>query len=59
MGSLIKEMFIGLVAGLVNESNHTKRVSLSNLKCMIQPTLINLHANECRDEFHCYPFLIK
>ena len=30
MVGLIKNMFIGLFTGLVNESNHTKCVSLSN-----------------------------
>ena len=35
-------MFVGLLAGLVNESNHTKFLLLSNLKCMIQPTIINI-----------------
>ena len=42
----MKEIFIGLLAGLVNGPNHTKCVSLSNQKCIIQPTLINLHPNE-------------
>ena len=50
---LIKKIFIGLLAGLVNGSNHTKCVSLSNRKCMTQPTLINLHPNEYSQEFHC------
>ena len=26
---------------------------------MIQPTLINLDPNECKQEFHYYPFAIK
>ena len=39
-------MFIGLLTGLVNRSNRTKCVSLSNQKCMTEPTLINLHRNE-------------
>ena len=39
-------MFIRLLSGLVNGSNHTKCISLSNQKCMIQPTLINLQSNE-------------
>ena len=26
---------------------------------MIQPTLINLHSNEHRQEFHFYPFAVK
>ena len=28
-------------------------------KCIIQPTLINLHPNECSQEFHYYPFAVK
>ena len=42
MFGLIKKIFIGLLTGLVNGSNHTKCISLSNQKCMIEPTLINL-----------------
>ena len=45
MFGLIEKMFIGLLTGLVNGSTHTKWVLLSNQKCMIQPTLINLHPN--------------
>ena len=52
-------MFIALSQCLVNESNNTKCVSLSNQKCMIQPTLINLHPNECSQELHYYPFAVK
>ena len=39
MFGLIKEIFIGLLIGLVNGSNHIKCVSLSDQKCMIQPLL--------------------
>ena len=46
MFGLIKKIFIGLSTGLVNGSNHTKCVSMSYQKCMIQPTLINLHPSE-------------
>ena len=49
-------MFIVLLSSIVNASNHTKCVSLSNQKCEIQPTLINLHPNEHSQEFHYYPF---
>ena len=52
-------MFIGLLSGLVNGSNHTKYVSLSNQKCMVQPTVTNLHPNEYSQELHYYPFAIK
>ena len=40
---LVKKMFTGLLAGHVYASNHTKYMSLSNQKCMIPPTAINLH----------------
>ena len=44
---LIKKIFNGLLIGIVTASNHTKYVSLSNQKFMIQPTLINVHSNKC------------
>ena len=52
-------MFIKSLTGLINESNHTKCVSLSNPKCMIQPTLINLHPNDYSQELHYYQFAVK
>ena len=52
-------MFIPLLSSLDNASNHTKCVSLSNQKCGIQSTLINLHPNEYSQEIHYYPFSIK
>ena len=45
MLGLIEKIFIRLLIDLVNGSNHTKCVLLSNQKCMIQLTLINLHRN--------------
>ena len=59
MFRLIKKIFVGLLSGLVNGSNHIKCVSLSNQKCMIQRTLINLHPNEYSQEFYCYLFSVK
>ena len=59
MFPLIKKIFIGLLTGLVNGTNHTKSVALSNRRCMTQPTLINLYPNEYSQEFHYYPFSIK
>ena len=59
MFGLNKKIFIGLLTSIVNSSNHRKCISLSNQKCMIQPTLINLHPNEYSQEFHCYPFAAK
>ena len=59
MFGLIKEIFIRLLTGLVNGSNHTQCVSLIDQKCQIQLTLINLYPNECSQEFHYYPFAVK
>ena len=56
---LIKKIFFGLLTGLVNESNHTKCAFLSNQKFNIQPTIINLHANEFSQDFHYYSFEVK
>ena len=42
----IKRINIRLLTGLVNTSNHTKCVSLTNQKCTTQPAIINLHPNE-------------
>ena len=39
--------------------NHTKYRYLSNQKCEVQPTLINLHRNECSKKFCYYPFAFK
>ena len=48
-----------LLTSMVSASNHTKCMLLSNQKCMSQPTLINLHLNEYRQELHYYPFVIN
>ena len=42
MRGLIEKIFIGLLISIVNISNHTKSISLSNQKFTTQPTLINL-----------------
>ena len=52
-------MFIVLLTNIVNASNHTKCVSVSNQKCEIQPTLINLNTNEYSQELRYYPFQVK
>ena len=57
MYSLIKKIFMGFLISIVNTS--TSCVSLSNHKCMIQPTLIKLHPNEYSQEFHYHPFELK
>ena len=52
-------MFMGLLIIIVNASNHTKCVSLSNLRFITQSTLINLHPHEYSQKFHCHPFATK
>ena len=42
MRGLIEKTFTGLLISIVNISNHTKSISLSNQKFTTQPTLINL-----------------
>ena len=51
---LNKKIFIGLLIGLFNGSNHTKCIWLINQKCMTQPTLSNLS-----QEFHDNKFSVK
>ena len=57
MFGLNKKIFIELLAGLINGSNHTKCVSLSNQKCMTQINL-SLQSNEYSQGFHYYPFSV-
>ena len=52
-------MFIALLTNIVNLFNHAKCVLLSNQKCTIEPTVINLRLNEYSQEFHYYPFTVK
>ena len=59
MFRLLKKTFIGLLNGLVNGSNHTRYVSLSNQKGINEPTVINLRPNEYSQDFHYYPFEVK
>ena len=59
MFGLIKKIFIGLLTDIVSASNCTKCVSLSNQKCITQPTLIKLHPNEYSQEFHYCQFAVK
>ena len=59
MFGINRKLFIVLLASIVNASNHTKCVSLSNQKREIQPTFINLHPNEYSQELHYNPFPVK
>ena len=52
-------MSVGLLTSIVNASNHANFLSLSNPKCEMQPTFINLHPNTYNQEFHYYPFTVK
>ena len=46
MFGIIKNLLHVLFTTIVNPSDHTKCVSLSNQKCKIQHTFIHLHADE-------------
>ena len=43
----------------VTVSDHTKCVSLSNQKCTMQPTLINLHPNQYTQGLCYYLFAVN
>ena len=58
MIGIIQKTFIGLT-GLIYGSNHTKCISFGNHKCIIQPSLVNLHSNEYKEEFHYNQFAVK
>ena len=49
MLGLIKKIFYGILTGLVDGSNHTKCVSLSNQKYKIQPILIYILMNTVKN----------
>ena len=55
----MKKMFVVLLRRIVNGFNHTKCISLSNKTYMIQTTLVNLHPNDCSQEFQYYSFEVK
>ena len=59
MFKFIKKIIIGLLAWVFSASSHTKYVSLSNQKCENQPTIINLHPNECTQGLRYYPFAVN
>ena len=58
MFGLIKIIFIMLLTSIISASNHVKCISLSNQKCIIQPTLTNLHPNEYNQELHYHLFAV-
>ena len=50
---------IRLLTGLVNGSNHTKYVFLTNQKCTVQRTIIVLHSNKYIQGLHYYTFSVN
>ena len=52
-------MFMRLLTGLDNASNHTNCVLLGNQKCTTQLTLINLHPNQYTQGLHYFPFAVN
>ena len=52
-------MFIVLLTSIVNASNQRKCVLLSNQKCKIPPTLINLHHNKYSQKLHYYLVTVR
>ena len=54
MFGILRKTLIVLLASIINASNHTKYVLLSNQKWKIQTTLINLY-----QEFLQYPYAVK
>ena len=56
LGSLKK--FIRLLTSTVSAFNYTKCISLKNQKCVAEPSLNNLHANEYTQGLHYYPFAV-
>ena len=52
-------MFVGLLISAVSASNHTKCSSLSDQKCMTQPTLTNFQCNEYSQELNYYALAVN
>ena len=59
MFGLVMKIFLLLLSNIVNGCNHTKCVSLSNQKGIIQPAVINLQSNECSQDLYYYSFVVK
>ena len=59
MFEFIQKIIIGLLTSLVNASNHTKCVFVTDQKYTLQPTSINLHPNEYTKGLRYYPFEVN
>ena len=57
MFGFIKAAFLGLLTSIVQSSNHTKCIFLSNQQCKTRRTLINLNPNEDSEGLHFCPFV--
>ena len=55
----MKKMIVILWTSIASAFNHTKFTSLSNQKCLIQPTFTNLHPNEYIQEWSYYQFQVN
>ena len=53
-------MLIILLTSIFNASNHELfSGSLTNQQCLIRPTRINLHPNQCTQGLRYYPFVVN
>ena len=52
------DIYWALKSSIVNTPGHVKCISFNN-QCKTQPTLINLHPNECIEGLHYYPFAVN
>ena len=59
MLEFIQKIIIGLLTSLVNASNHTKCVFVTDQKYTLQPTSINVHPNEYTKGLRYYPFEVN
>ena len=59
MFEFIQKIIIGLLTSLVNASNHTKCVFVTDQKYTLQPTSINVHPNEYNKGLRYYPFEVN
>ena len=59
MFEFIQKIIIGLLTSLVNASNHTKCVFVTDQKYTLQPTSINVHPNEYTKGLRYYPFEVN
>ena len=59
MAKFLIKIFTELLTSIVNSSNHTKCVFLSNQECTTRPTFLNLHPNEYIEGVCYYLFAVN